>query len=55
MMTTSVIAKQAYEEIKEDGQPILFCTGRDIVEILQQKENVTSKNIDEWLDNNIED
>lgn len=52
-MTTSYIAQQAYEEIVEDGHPVLFCTGRDIVEILRQKANVTSQNIKEWLNNNV--
>lgn len=54
LITTSYIAKQAYDEVKEDGHPILFCTGKDIAEILQQKANVTSKTIDKWLEQNVE-
>lgn len=50
MMTTAYIGQQAYEEIKEDGHPIMFFTGKDIVEVLRQKANVTSHNIDGWLD-----
>ena len=42
LITTSYISKQAYLEVKQDGHPILFCTGRDIAKILQYKENVTS-------------
>ena len=33
-VTTSFISKQAYEEIIEDNHPIIFITGKDIVEIL---------------------
>lgn len=55
MITTSYIDSQAYNEIKEDGHPILFCTGKDIAKILQQKANVTPKNINEWLDENVID
>lgn len=54
LITTSYIAKQAYDEVKEDGHPILFCTGKDIATILQQKANVTSKTINEWLEQNVE-
>ena len=54
LITTSYISPQAYQEIKEDGHPILFCTGKDIAKILQQKANITSKTIDQWLDENIE-
>ena len=53
-ITTSYIADQAYKEVKEDGHPILFCTGKDIVKILKEKAGVTSKNISEWLDKNVE-
>ncbi|QNB09798.1 restriction endonuclease [Herbaspirillum frisingense] len=34
LVTTSVIARQAYEEVREDRHPILFISGRDIAEIL---------------------
>lgn len=34
LVTTSVIARQAYEEVREDHHPILFISGRDIAEIL---------------------
>lgn len=55
LITTSYIAKQAYDEVMEDGHPILFCTGKDIAAILQQKANITSKTVDEWLDKNIDE
>ncbi|ONN67889.1 restriction endonuclease [Herbaspirillum sp. VT-16-41] len=34
LVTTSLIAKQAYEEVREDRHPILFISGRDVAEIL---------------------
>ena len=34
LVTTSVIARQAYQEVREDSHPIIFICGRDIAEIL---------------------
>lgn len=34
LVTTSVIARQAYEEVREDRHPIIFISGKDISEIL---------------------
>jgi hypothetical protein len=34
MVTTALVARQAYEEVREDRHPILFISGRDIAEIL---------------------
>lgn len=34
LVTTSVIARQAYEEVREDRHPIIFFSGGDIVNIL---------------------
>ncbi|ELW9530332.1 restriction endonuclease [Burkholderia cenocepacia] len=34
LVTTSVVARQAYEEVREDRHPIIFISGRDITEIL---------------------
>jgi hypothetical protein len=34
LVTTSVIARQAYEEVREDRHPIIFISGRDVSEIL---------------------
>jgi hypothetical protein len=34
LVTTSIIARQAYEEVREDGHPIVFLSGGDIAEIL---------------------
>jgi hypothetical protein len=34
LVTTSLVARQAYEEVREDRHPILFISGRDVAEIL---------------------
>jgi Restriction endonuclease AspBHI N-terminal/Restriction endonuclease len=34
LVTTSVVARQAYEEVREDRHPIVFLSGKDIAEIL---------------------
>ena len=49
MITTSYINKQAYEEVIEDGHPIIMINGRDIVDILRSKQ-ISSNNIENWLD-----
>lgn len=37
LVTTSVIAKQAYQEVREDRHPVIFISGKDITEILITK------------------
>jgi len=34
LVTTSVVARQAYEEVREDRHPIVFLSGKDIADIL---------------------
>ena len=34
MVTTSVVGQQAYREVREDRHPIIFISGKDIVDIL---------------------
>jgi hypothetical protein len=34
LVTTSVVARQAYEEVREDRHPIIFLSGKDITDIL---------------------
>lgn len=34
LVTTSVVARQAYEEVRDDRHPIIFLSGRDIADIL---------------------
>jgi len=36
LVTTSVVARQTYEEVREDRHPIIFISGKDIAEILIQ-------------------
>jgi hypothetical protein len=36
LVTTAHIGAQPYQEVREDGHPILFVTGRDLVEILKR-------------------
>lgn len=35
LVTTSFVHKQAYEEIRNDGHPVIILSGRDIVDILK--------------------
>ena len=34
LVTTSIIARQAYKEVRQDRHPIIFISGRDLAEIL---------------------
>lgn len=34
LVTTSIVARQAYEEVRQDRHPIIFLCGRDIADIL---------------------
>jgi len=34
LVTTSVVARQAYEEVREDRHPIIFLSGKDIADLL---------------------
>lgn len=49
LVTTSAIAKQAYEEVREDGHPVILLCGRDIAELLVGKGYNTPKKIADWL------
>lgn len=49
MMTTSYVDKQAYEEVVEDGHPILIVTATDIANVLRYNA-IDSRNIGTWLD-----
>lgn len=48
MLTTSYVHKQAYEEVLEDGHPILVVSASDIAQILRHN-SIMSGDIDEWL------
>jgi hypothetical protein len=49
MVTTSIVGRQAYEEVREDRHPIIFLTGRDIVDILTTNGYGTPKLVGELL------
>lgn len=48
LVTTSYVHKQAYQEVIEDGHPILILSATDIAQTLR-KNAITSLNINEWL------
>ena len=48
MITTSYVDKQAYQEVVDDGHPILIISASDIAYILRSN-SITSENISEWL------
>lgn len=48
LITTSYVDKQAYQEVVEDGYPILVVTATDIARILRMN-SITSENIGEYL------
>ena len=37
LVTTAHVGAQPYEEVRSDGHPIVFITGRDIVDALSRK------------------
>lgn len=51
LVTTSAVARQAYEEVREDRHPIVFISGRDITEILIQNGKNTTQLVGEFLAN----
>lgn len=48
MITTSYVDTQAYNEVVEDGHPILIVTASDIANILRNNA-INSSNADVWL------
>lgn len=51
LVTTSVVARQAYEEVREDRHPIIFISGRDIAEILIKNGFNTKERVETLLKN----
>jgi hypothetical protein len=49
LVTTSAIARQAYEEVRQDRHPIIFISGRDISEILFKNEFNTEAKVETLL------
>lgn len=50
LVTTSVIARQAYEEVREDRHPIIFISGKDLVETLIKCGYNTPERVRDWLE-----
>lgn len=48
MVTTSCVDTQAYQEVVDDGHPILIVTCRDIVSVLKHN-RIDASNINDWL------
>ena len=51
MVTTSTIAKQAYQEVREDNHPVIFICGKDIIRILINNGISTSEELKKFLNN----
>lgn len=50
MVTTSYIADQAYKEVKEDGHPIVFINGKNIIDYIYDELEIRSdKQLLNWL------
>lgn len=49
LVTTSIVGRQAYSEVREDKHPIIIISGQDIVEILVQHGFNTPKSVEQWL------
>ena len=49
LVTTSFVAPQAYQEIKEDGHPVVIISGADIIRILYEAGIKTKAEVKQWL------
>lgn len=49
LVTTSGIARQAYQEVREDGHPILFLVGSDLVHLLLARGVASTAQLTDWL------
>ena len=49
LVTTSYLARQAYQEIKEDGHPIIVVSGGDIAELLIEMGHDDVRGLTRWL------
>ena len=48
-VTTSYVADQAYQEIREDGHPIVIISAKDIVEALRARGLTQAEEVKSWL------
>jgi hypothetical protein len=49
LVTTSYVAKQAYQEIRADEHPVVIFSGSDIIDLLRQKGYATPASVSHWL------
>jgi len=49
LVTTSVVGKQAYEEIRQDRHPVVLFCGRDLALILMDKGLNSAQRVRAWL------
>lgn len=50
LVTTSYVDKQAYQEVTDDGHPVILTTARDIVGLLRSAGVQTPEQVAAWLD-----
>jgi len=50
LITTSYVGTQAYREVREDMHPIVFVTGRDIVEVIKNMGYTTPAALKKYLE-----
>ncbi|UAN46068.1 restriction endonuclease [Serratia sp. JSRIV001] len=50
LITTSFVNKQAYQEVVDDGHPVIFVTAIDIVQLLRASGYGTAAQLSKWLD-----
>ena len=50
LVTTSVVARQAYSEIREDGHPVVIIAARDIVDTLARHALTSANAVKAWLE-----
>jgi hypothetical protein len=48
-VTTGTVGRQAYQELREDGHPVVVICGRDIAELLKQHDYGTPAAVQAWL------
>jgi hypothetical protein len=51
LVTTSFVARQAYEEVREDRHPIIFLSGKDIADVLTANGYGTTELVENLLQN----
>ena len=49
LVTTSYVGNQAYEEIRDDGHPVVLMTGVDVVNVLMANGYDTELKLDAWI------